>query len=86
MTYYAINDDTLAYIPIWSNPAMIVVVFFAVLSDEKVVDTGNTVFHQVVFVIMANLIYWIPATFVTIKIIERVRKLGIFRKSKAAVP
>ena len=84
MTYYAINNDTLAYFPIWSNPAMIILMIIAFASTESGTNI-DTIYHIISLILFSNLIYWIPAAFVTIKIINKITDKFFRKKSKAAV-
>ena len=63
------------------NPAIIIAIIILFGSNESG-GHPDTIYHIAILVIFANLIYWIPATYITIKIIERITR----KKSKAAVP
>ena len=63
------------------NPGVMIFLAFAVLADEH---KTHGVF--IALGIIAYFVYWISVSYITIKIIDKVRKLGIFRKSKTAVP
>ena len=63
------------------NPAIIIAIIILFGSNESG-GHPDTIYHKIILVIMTNLIYWIPATFIIIKIIERITR----KKSKTAVP
>ena len=85
MTYYASNEDTFLDLPIWSNPAMIVLMILGFVATESGSNV-DTIYDIIPLILFANLIYWIPATFVTIKIIDKITDKFMRKKSKAAVP
>ena len=63
------------------NPGIIFAFFFSFAASDQGTNI-DTIYHKIVLVILTNLIYWIPATFIIIKIIERITR----KKSKTAVP
>ena len=64
------------------NPGLLLVFIFGMFIDEY---NTRPEFDGVI-VIFAYLIFWIPATYVTIKIIDIIRNKLKKRRSKTAVP
>ena len=85
MVYHGIDDGTLAHLPMWSNPAMIIFMMMGFVSTESGTNI-DTIYHIIFLILFSNLIYWIPATFVTIKIIDKITDKFMRKKSKTAVP
>ena len=67
------------------NPGIIFALIFSFAASEQGTNT-DTIYHKIILVILTNLIYWIPATFVTIKIIDKITDKFIRKNSKTAVP
>ena len=67
------------------NPAIIIAIIILFGSNESG-GHPDTIYHIIILAIFVNLIYWIPATFVTIKIIDNITDKFIRKKSKTAVP
>ena len=63
------------------NPPIIIMLFFAVLSDAHRDANIFQYEYQYLFIIFSVLVYWIPAAYVTIKIIEWSRDIWNSRKS-----
>ena len=85
MTYYAIDEDTFLDLPILANPAMIIFMMMGFVSTESGTNL-DTIYLIIFLILFSNLIYWIPATFVTIKIIDKITDKFMRKKSKTAVP
>ena len=51
------------------NPATLIAIFILFGSNESG-GHPDTIYHIAILVIFANLIYWIPATYITIRIVD----------------
>ena len=74
-----------AYLREWTllfNPGLALVLVFGVFGEKH--NMGSE--FNIILVTIGYLVYWIPATFVTIKIIEWFREILNSRKLKSDVP
>ena len=64
---------------------MIIFMMMGFVSTESGTNL-DTIYLIIFLILFSNLIYWIPATFVTIKIIDKITDKFMRKKSKTAVP